>query len=52
MERSSETTVRFGWSAVHEWLHTRPKEFFSRGINALVKRWPKFIELEGDCVEQ
>ena len=38
-------------SAVHEWLRTRPKEFFSRGIYALVKRWHKYIELEGDYVE-
>jgi len=33
-------------SVVHEWLRTRPKEFFSRGIYTLVKRWLKFIELE------
>ena len=39
-------------SAVHEWLRTRPKEFFFRGIYALVKRWRKCIELEGDYVEQ
>ena len=40
------------WSAVHEWLRTRPKNFFFRGIYALVKRWRKCIELEGDYVEQ
>jgi len=39
-------------SAVHEWLRTIPKEFFSRGISALVKRWRKCIELEGYYVEQ
>jgi len=39
-------------SAVHEWLRTRPKEFFSRGIYALVKHWHKCIELAGDYVEQ
>jgi len=39
-------------SAVHEWLRTLPKGFFSRGIYALVKRWHKCIELEGDYVEQ
>jgi hypothetical protein len=38
-------------SAVQEWLRTRPKEFFSLRIYALVKRWPKCIELEGDYVE-
>jgi len=26
-------------SAMHEWLRTRPKELFSRGIYALFKRW-------------
>jgi histone-lysine N-methyltransferase SETMAR len=40
------------WSAVHEWLLTRPKDFFSHGIYVLVKRWHKCIELEGDYVEQ
>ena len=39
-------------SALHEWLRARPTEFFSRGIYALVKRWRKCIELEGDYVEQ
>ena len=39
-------------SAVHEWLRTRPKEFFSHRIYMLVKRWHKFIELEGEYVEQ
>jgi len=39
-------------SAVHEWLHTRLKEFFYHGIYALVKRWCKCIELQGDCAEQ
>jgi len=39
-------------SAVHEWLRTRLKEFFSHGIYALVKRWCNCIELEGDHVQQ
>jgi len=39
-------------SAVHEWLRTRPKEFFSRGIYALVKSWRKRTVLEEDDVEQ
>jgi hypothetical protein len=38
--------------AVHEWLHTPPKEFFSYGIYALLKRRHKCIELAGDYVEQ
>ena len=39
-------------SAVHKWQRTRPKEFFPRGIYALVKRWHKCIDLAGDYVEQ
>ena len=39
-------------SAVHEWLRTRPKELFSRGIYMLVKRWHKCVVLEGDYGEQ
>jgi hypothetical protein len=39
-------------SAVHEWLRTGPKDFFSRRIYVLVKRWRKCIELEGDYAEQ
>jgi hypothetical protein len=39
-------------SAVHEWLRTSPKEFFSCGIYVLVKRWRRCIEVEGDDVEQ
>jgi hypothetical protein len=39
-------------SAVHEWLCTRLKEFFSCRIYALIKHWHKCIELEGDYVEQ
>ena len=39
-------------SVVHEWLCACPKDFFSRGIYALVKRWCKCIELEGEYVQQ
>jgi len=39
-------------SAVHEWLQSQPKEFFSRGIEALPIRWRKCIELRGDYVEK
>jgi histone-lysine N-methyltransferase SETMAR len=38
--------------AVHEWLCTQPKEFFSRGIQALVKCWRTRTELNGDYVEK
>jgi hypothetical protein len=37
---------------VHEWLCTRPKEFFFCGMYVLVKRWRRCIEVEGDDVEQ
>jgi hypothetical protein len=29
--------------AVHEWLRSHPKEFFSRGIHALPKRWNEHL---------
>jgi len=38
--------------AVHEWLHSQPKDFFSRGIHALPKRWNTCMERIGDCVEK
>jgi hypothetical protein len=38
--------------AVHEWLCTRPQEFFSRGIRALRARWRKFVERRGNYVEK
>jgi transposase len=38
--------------AVHEWLRTRPQEFFSKGIRALPVRWRKCVERQGDCVEK
>ena len=38
--------------AVHEWLRGLPKEFFSKGIYALCKRWRTCIERGGDYVEK
>jgi hypothetical protein len=38
--------------AVQEWLHTRPQEFFSRGIRALPVHWRKCAERQGDYVEK
>ena len=38
--------------AVHEWLRGLPKEFFSKGIHALCKRWMTCIERGGDYVEK
>jgi len=37
--------------AVHEWLHSQPKDLFSRGIHALPKRWNTCMERNGDYVE-
>jgi len=38
--------------AVHKWLGSQPKHFFSRGIHALPKRWNTCIERNGDYVEK
>lgn len=37
---------------VHKWICSQPKEFFSRGFQALVKRWRMCIERGGDYVEK
>lgn len=39
-------------TAVHDWLQTRPKDFFQRGIYALPKCWKTCIERQGDYVEK
>ena len=38
--------------AVHEWLRSRPKDFFSRGIHALPKHWDTCMVRNGDYVEK
>jgi hypothetical protein len=38
--------------AVHEWLRSQPKDFFSRGIHALPKRWNTSMERNGDYAEK
>jgi hypothetical protein len=38
--------------AVYEWLRSSPKEFFSRGIHALPKRWNTCMEHNGDYIEK
>jgi len=45
----SEEEVRH---AVHGWLCGQPKEFFSKGIYALCKRWRTCIERGGDYFEK
>ena len=37
---------------VHEWLLSQPKDFFSRGIHALLKCWNTCTEHNGDYVEK
>jgi histone-lysine N-methyltransferase SETMAR len=37
---------------VHEWLRSQPKEFFSRGMHALLKRWNTCMEHSGDYIEK
>ena len=46
---SSDQEVK---DAVHQWLSSQPKSFFSEGINALVRRWTKCIERQGDYIEK
>ena len=38
--------------AVHEWLCSQPKDFVSRGIHALPKRWNTCMVRTGDYVEK
>ena len=38
--------------AVHEWLRSQPKDFFSRGMHALPKRWNTCMERNGVYVEK
>jgi hypothetical protein len=39
-------------SAVRTWLHEQHKEQYWQGIHALVSRWHKAAEVEGDSVEK
>ena len=36
---------------VHEWLHSQPKDFFSRGTHGLPKGWNTCMERNGDYVQ-
>jgi hypothetical protein len=38
--------------AVHESLHSQPKDFFCRGMHELPKRWNTCMERNGDYVEK
>ena len=46
--RSNEEVQR----AVHEWLRSQPKDFVSRGIHALPKRWNTCMVGNGDYTEK
>jgi hypothetical protein len=37
---------------VHEWLCSQPKDFFSRGIHALLKHWNTCMVRNGDYIEK
>ena len=39
-------------AAVHQWLRTQPKTFFSDGIKKLVGCWEKCITKQGDYIEK
>lgn len=41
-----------GKTAVHEWLQSRPKEFFSRDIHALPKWWNTCITRQRVCLKE
>ncbi|GBN02036.1 Mariner Mos1 transposase [Araneus ventricosus] len=34
------------------WMRQQPKEFYAAGIGALIKRWDKCINIDGDYVEK
>jgi hypothetical protein len=38
--------------AVHEWPHSQPKDFFSRGIHVFLKHWNACMEHNGDYIEK
>jgi hypothetical protein len=38
--------------AVHEWMRSQPKEFFSRRMHALPKRWNTCMESKGENIKK
>ncbi|PSN29811.1 hypothetical protein C0J52_24798 [Blattella germanica] len=38
--------------AMHQWLRNQDHEFYHTGIHALVKRWIKTVEKDGDYIEK
>jgi hypothetical protein len=37
---------------VTAWFQQQPKEFYAAGFQGLVKRWDKFLPVQGDYVEK
>jgi hypothetical protein len=44
---------KHGWlTSVRQWLRTQDLAFYLVGIHALVKRWTKTVEMDGDYIEK
>ena len=42
-----------GWlTSVRQWLRRQDLAFYQAGIHALVKRWIKTVEMDGDYIEK
>ena len=42
-----------GWlTSVRQWLRRQNLGFYRAGIHALVKRWTKTVEMDGDYIEK
>jgi hypothetical protein len=37
---------------VQNWLRQQPKDFYAAGLDALVKRWDKCINIGGGCIKK
>jgi hypothetical protein len=35
-----------------KWLRQQSKDFYAAGFGALVKRWNKYIDVDGGCIEK
>jgi len=38
--------------AARAWFRQQPQELYAAGLQGLVKRWDKFLNLYGDCIEK
>ena len=42
-----------GWlTSMRQWLRRQDLAFYRAGIHALVKRWTKTVEMDGDYIEK